>query len=74
MKKIILAIALLLLTGCERHTEYGSCVGINDPKDPTKVYRYSAWNVTLGLIFIETAIVPLVIIFDDLECPVSKNG
>jgi Slime mold cyclic AMP receptor len=74
MKKLlpILFIAALL-AGCTTRTDYGDCVGINDNKDTHLVYKVSVWNAVLGVVFIETIIVPIIVIIDNLYCPVSKK-
>ena len=72
MKKILMiACMVALLAGCTTRTQYGECVGIGDDKNPTLHYKADVWNVFLGIVFVETVIVPLVVVFDELECPVG---
>jgi hypothetical protein len=65
-------IVLLLLVGCTSNTQYGKCIGLNGQEDPKLEYEYSAFNIGVGLVFVETIIVPLVVAFDELKCPVSS--
>lgn len=75
MKKILLlAIAAVFLTGCTRHTEYGNCIGlVNSRPDPSLVYEVSVWNVIMGVVFIETIIVPVVVLLNSTHCPTGKR-
>ena len=74
MKKfIVIALILLFLSGCTTRTSFGECIGITDTPKPNLVYRLSYWNVFLAFIFSETIVVPAVVIFADLRCPVEKN-
>ncbi len=78
LKKTIAAILFGLLavtsTGCESHTEFGECVGINQEKDPDLKYKTSTLNVVLGVIFVETIIVPVIVLLDEFECPVGRKA
>lgn len=71
MKKLLLCLLLVTMTGCESKTEYGQCVGVLDDKDPTKTYKASALNITLGVVFSETVIVPTVVLLTELQCPIG---
>lgn len=72
MKKLLLiALACVALAGCTTRTEYGQCVGLGDDKNPTLHYKVSVWNAFLGIVFVETVIVPIIVLVDELECPVS---
>lgn len=75
MKKLMIAFLLLmtLVTGCSSSNKYGKCVGLNGKEDPKLQYEYNAWNMALGFIFLETLVVPLVVVLDDLKCPVGSN-
>lgn len=74
MKKLLLGLCMVAaLTGCTSRTEYGSCVGVNDTQDPALHYKVSSWNVAMGIIFIETIIAPIVVVNDQLYCPVGKQ-
>ena len=71
-----LAIAVLLvaaLSGCSNTTEYGNCVGVDDERDPSLNYKLSAWNIAMGIIFVETIIAPIVVAVDELYCPVGNK-
>jgi hypothetical protein len=67
--KIIL-ITATLLTGCRSEVNKIPCVGLNGKKQAGVEYEYSTLNIVLGIIFVETVIVPVVVVLDRLECPV----
>ena len=75
MKKLLLiALAAMFLAGCTTRTEYGSCVGIHpDDHDPALRYKLDAWNLAMAVIFVETVVVPIVVIVDETYCPVGKK-
>ena len=62
-----------MLAGCTSRTEFGACVGVADDKDPALEYKVSKWNAFLCVIFIETIIVPIWILVDEVSCPVAKK-
>lgn len=72
MKGTILALTLVLLAGCTTSTEYGPCVGIGDTKNPHLVYKLSAWNIGLGIVFFEVILPPVFVLVDETYCPVGK--
>lgn len=49
-----------------------SCVGIDDDRDPRYTYKVSWWNAAMAIVFIETIIVPIVILGDSINCPVAE--
>ena len=74
MKKILLiALAAMFLAGCTENTQYGDCIGIADEKDPTLIYKVDTWNAVLGIVFIETVIVPIIVLTTETFCPVGKK-
>lgn len=73
MKLLVTAVLAMSLVGCTGSTQLGPCIGINDTENPKLEYNYSAWNIALGAIFSETIVVPLVVVFADLKCPVSAR-
>ena len=74
MKKFILAaLCVTMLSGCVSSTEYGDCVGIAATQNPALEYKASVWNLFLGFIFIETLIVPIVVLANDAACPVGPS-
>jgi len=74
MKHIILAIiAAIFLAGCTTRTDYGECIGIANDKDPALHYKISVLNTVLGVLFIETVIVPVVVLADNIYCPVGRK-
>jgi hypothetical protein len=74
MKKILfIALAALAVSGCTSRTEYGNCVGLGDDKDPALHYKVSVWNAFLGIVFVETIIVPIFVVVDETFCPVGKK-
>jgi len=73
MKLFLAAMILCMTVGCTSKTKYGPCIGINDQENAKLQYSYSAWNVAMGAIFSETIVVPLVVVFAELKCPVSAR-
>lgn len=72
MKYLIAAFFFLTLAGCTGKTEFGECVGISDAdKDPKLMYKPHTMNIILGIIFVETIIVPVWVTLDRLYCPVE---
>ena len=75
MKKLIVLLMLCLsLTSCTTSNRAGKCVGVmsKENKIPNKEYSMSGWNVFLSVLFAETLIVPGVVVFYYLECPVEN--
>jgi hypothetical protein len=67
-----LAIAMcLMFAACTFHTSKGACVGLatEDQKKPGVTYKVSWWNVVIGVLLVETVIVPAVVLIDNLQCP-----
>jgi hypothetical protein len=73
MKTVADLLFIILLCGCTTKTEYGSCIGIADEKDPHLVYKVSAWNVFLGILFVESIVPPIIVLSDATMCPVAKK-
>lgn len=70
--KFLISLLALLLAGCTSRMPLGECVGINGQKDPKLHYEYNATNIVVGLIFVESIVVPIVVVLDELECPTMK--
>ena len=68
----ILALTLTL-SACTTHTEFGPCIGAFDDRDPKLTYKMSAWNVFLSVFFIQTIIVPVLVVTDNARCPVAPK-
>jgi len=75
MMKYLAAIlvACSLVSGCRSETEYGKCVGIDDKQDPKLEYKLSVRNTVLGIFFVETVIVPVLVLVDETYCPVGNK-
>jgi len=76
MKKIVFIILLalaLVLPGCNRETPYGKCIGLADDKNPALNYKVDTWNAVMGIVFVETVIVPFVVLNDCIYCPVGAK-
>ena len=74
MKKLSLLLALMLvLSSCTQTTPYGKCIGVMDKESEGKEYAISWWNSFVGIIFVETLIVPTVTILWDIKCPVGSS-
>lgn len=74
MKNFFLVILIsVFLTGCTTSNDLGECIGVTDTPKPGLVYKVSYWNLFMAFIFSETIIVPLVVIFDSIKCPVETT-
>lgn len=74
MKNILTALTLaiaLSASGCTSRTSAGPCIGILDEKVPGVTYKLSGWNLFLAVLFSETIIVPVVVVANELQCPVE---
>jgi hypothetical protein len=75
MKKILaIATLMAMLTGCTSSTQYGSCIGVADDKEPHLQYKLSVWNTFLAIIFSETIVVPIVVLANETYCPVGVKA
>ncbi len=72
-KTAILALALTVFSACTSSTPHGECIGLNGPEDPKLQYRYSGWNIAMGVIFFELIAPPIVVALDQLKCPVGPK-
>lgn len=72
-KTLALVLAAALLAGCTARTEHGECIGVFDDKDPKLVYKLSAWNLVMGLLFVELLVPPVVVLVDQTFCPIGKK-
>lgn len=70
---IIVLAAAVLLTGCQKRTPYGECVGAFDDRQPHLEYKLSTRNTVLGIIFIETVFVPVIVVANETVCPVARK-
>jgi hypothetical protein len=73
MKTLVAAFILACLVGCTDTTAFGACVGISDQPNPALLYKPSVRNIVIAIIFSETIIVPVVVIVNQLNCPIGKN-
>lgn len=72
--KLILISILLLSAGCTSSNEYGPCVGIGADRDPKLSYRLSAWNIAMGVIFVEFLVPPIMVAAEQAYCPVGLKA
>lgn len=75
MKKfpiLLLAVMMLVMTGCRGETDYGECVGLIEDKSPNLEYEVSTRNLIVAIIFSETALVPLIYAVGYIWCPVGR--
>jgi hypothetical protein len=73
LKLTAVVIVALALVACTTRTEFGECIGAADDKSPALIYRLSAWNIIVGIIFSETIVVPVVVVAAQLMCPEGKK-
>lgn len=72
MKRYIaMLLVIFSLVSCTSSTQYGDCVGLNGEKNPKLIYKYSAWNIFLGAFFSGFIAPPVVVVLNELECPVG---
>jgi hypothetical protein len=70
---LVMLLSVSLTAACRSETDYGQCVGVNDEKDPALVYKYSTRNIIIGLLFAEMIAPPVVVILNELQCPVGRR-
>ena len=73
-RTICLTIVALSVLACRTETEYGKCVGLNDQRDSTLVYRGSTRNIVIAVVFVETIFVPVIVALNEYACPVARRG
>ena len=73
MKKLVLVGCLLALAGCESRTDYGECVGLGEKQNQSLEYKLSPRNLVIGVVFVEMVIPPIIVVTDELYCPVGKT-
>jgi hypothetical protein len=71
MLALIAVGSVVVFTGCVSSTKYGQCVGISDDKDPALQYKLSVRNAVIGVFLAETIIVPVVVLVNEIQCPVG---
>ena len=72
MKKILAALFLAVaLSGCTSSNQFGECIGAFDDGAPGVRYSTSGWNVAMAIIFVETIVVPAVVISSEIKCPTN---
>ena len=71
--KYLVLLMLVSLTACTSGNELGKCIGVMDDKDPTLVYKYSARNIIVGVLFSSLIAPPVFVLIDELQCPVGKK-
>jgi hypothetical protein len=79
MRTFGLLAALVLLTACDDAVRLSDgrtydCVGIFEDRDDRVRYRVDKSNVFVAAVFVETLIVPAVVVADQLWCPVSLRA
>jgi hypothetical protein len=70
---LVLFAVVAAATACTSSTKYGDCIGVNDTQSQKLRYRTSTKNIVLAVIFLETIIVPIVVVADELSCPVGPR-
>ncbi len=71
---MVMMLAMVVgLSGCTSKTEFGECVGLGEVQDPKLNYKVSGLNVFMGIIFWELIIPPVIVVADDLYCPVGAK-
>jgi len=73
MKYLMILITMLTLISCTSKTEFGNCIGAFDDKDPTKIYKASAWNISMAILLTGLVLPPVYVIVDETFCPVGNK-
>lgn len=74
MRKLLILLGIVLLaTSCSDRTEFGECVGLITPKDPTLVYDIRGGNVFWGIIGAEMVLPPIYVGLKNFYCPIAKK-
>jgi hypothetical protein len=63
----------LLLVGCTSRTPHGDCIGLNGEEKPGLRYEYSAWNIAMGILFVELIFPPIDVALNKFKCPVAAR-
>ena len=72
MKKLTSIIILsVLLSGCINTTKYGNCIGLAEDRNPKLMYKVSAWNLSMAIIFYYFVVPPVIVMMNNLYCPVG---
>lgn len=71
---LLLVASMLFLSACTERTQFGECIGVTDEPDPNLNYKIDTWNAVIGIVFIETLVVPVVILNDQFYCPKSRKN
>lgn len=61
------------IVGAHRYSAYG-VINQDQNKNPNIIYRVSVWNCILGVVFIETIVVPIVVVGWQLFVPDKTAG
>jgi hypothetical protein len=74
MKKTALIVIVVLLAGCTSNTEYGTCIGAFDEKDPKLTYKLSGWNAFMAVLGTSLLFIPtIMVVANNTFCPVAKK-
>lgn len=70
-------ILTLCLPACDFSKEVNGkevdCIGITDDADPRYEYKTSGWNIFWGVIFSPSVVIPGVMLFTCVRCPVREK-
>lgn len=72
--RLIVCLLVALSMGCTNYTQLGPCVGVDDEKDPALNYSVSTWNTMLAVFFSPSLIIPVYIVLENIQCPVSRKA
>lgn len=64
-------LAAIMLSGCTSSNQYGNCKGAFDKPEPGVEYELSVWNTVLAIVFVETIVVPVVVVANETVCPIN---
>jgi len=77
VRRILLVALLAALAGCESERTMPNgktekCVGLNGGEKPNVKYEYSARNIIIGIAGAEVIAPPVVVLLNELKCPVVQ--
>ena len=70
---LFILIAGLFMFVYKTSTDYGECVGFGQTKNSAVVYEPNVGNIIIGIVAIETLVIPAYITLTSLECPVAMK-
>lgn len=71
--RLVNILLIFFLTACTSSTEFGKCIGVDTIGKEELEYKISIKNSVIALLFAETIIVPIIVISDEIYCPIARK-